>query len=245
MITLSDISVSYSDVLALNNLSLHITEQRTTVLIGPSGCGKSTILRLITGLTEPDGGQLSFYNKPIDGESIRDLRLNLGYVIQEGGLFPHLTIEENLSLMPSYLKWTKDRIEERMDILMGMFHLSSSLLQRYPMEISGGQRQRVSLIRALMLDPQLLLLDEPLGALDSMIRYDLQLELKQMFSQMDKTVLMVTHDLSEAAFFADNIVLMKEGNIVQQGSFQEILDNPRDEFVRKFISAQKSTWQRD
>jgi osmoprotectant transport system ATP-binding protein len=163
----------------------------------------------------------------------------MGYVIQEGGLFPHLTVERNVTLMARQLRWTRPRIGERLGTLEELVRFPPGLLGRYPAELSGGQRQRVSLMRALMLDPDLLLLDEPLGALDPLIRYDLQQELGAIFERLGKTVLLVTHDLAEAAYFAHHLVLMREGRLVQQGRPRALLEAPADPFVTRFVNAQR------
>ena len=164
----------------------------------------------------------------------------MGYVIQEGGLFPHLTAQQNVTLVARYLNWSSDKIDHRLSQLASLVQLNPDSLSRYPAELSGGQRQRVSLMRALMLDPDVLLLDEPLGSLDPMIRFDLQNDLRKIFQQLHTTVVLVTHDLSEAAFFADHIVLLKDGKIVQRGSLRDLIDAPADPFVESFIRAQRS-----
>ena len=158
---------------------------------------------------------------------------------RDGGLFPHLTARANVTLMARHLKLDKSAIDERVEELAALVRLEPALLNRFPGELSGGQRQRVSLMRALALDPEVLLLDEPLGALDPMIRFDLQGDLLDIFRRLAKTVVLVTHDLSEAAFFADTIVLMRNGGIVQQGTAGDVLDHPADDFVKKFVTAQR------
>ena len=166
-------------------------------------------------------------------------RRRVGYVIQEGGLFPHLSVLGNLALLPGYLGWDPERIHERAIELAGLARLPAELLRRFPAELSGGQRQRVALMRALMHDPPTLLLDEPLGALDPLVRHGLQEELRAIFRQLGKTVVMVTHDLAEAAFFSDRLVLMHAGRVVQEGSIDEFRRAPADEFVRRFLAAQR------
>lgn len=166
------------------------------------------------------------------------LRRRMGYVIQEGGLFPHWTVRDNVTVMARFLKWPPERRARRFRELAELVHLDAGLFERYPVELSGGQRQRVSLMRALMLDPDLLLLDEPLGALDPMIRYELQKDLKAIFARLHKTVLLVTHDLAEAAWFGDLLVLLRRGRIAQQGSIREMVQAPADPFVKRFIHAQ-------
>ena len=164
----------------------------------------------------------------------------MGYVIQEGGLFPHLSAGDNVTLMARYLKWDTHRIENRLHELAEIARFPVDGLSRFPAQLSGGQRQRVSLMRALMLDPDVLLLDEPLGALDPMIRADLQTDLKRIFQSLKKTVLLVTHDMGEAAFFSDLIILLRDGEIVQAGTLDEFFETPADPFVTHFINAQRS-----
>lgn len=239
MLQFSGVSKSYGDHTAIHPMDLTVAAGRTTVLIGPSGCGKSTLLRLVAGLAMPDSGQILFEGTPLTPASLAVLRRRMGYVIQEGGLFPHLTVERNVTLMARQLRWPQPQIAERLRTLEELVRFAAGLLGRYPAELSGGQRQRVSLMRALMLDPDLLLLDEPLGALDPLIRYDLQQELGAIFERLGKTVLLVTHDLAEAAYFAQDLVLLRDGRIVQQGRPRELLDAPADPFVTRFVNAQR------
>lgn len=221
-------------------MSLSIEAGRTTALIGPSGCGKTTLLRLMLGLTWPDGGEIRFDGQRLTPENVTELRRRMGYVIQEGGLFPHLTARRNVTLLSDYLGWERSRIDARIESLASLVHIELDLLSRYPAELSGGQRQRLALMRALMPDPEILLLDEPLGALDPMIRYDLQDELRRIFATLAKTVVLVTHDMAEAMFFADDIVLMRDGDIVQRGRPQDLIEHPADEFVQRFLRAQRT-----
>jgi osmoprotectant transport system ATP-binding protein len=239
MLLLNDVSKGFDGIAAVRSFSLTVEEGRTTVLIGPSGCGKSTVLRLIIGLIAPDAGNIEFDGEPVGPESVLMMRRKMGYVIQEGGLFPHLTTRRNITLMASYLGWPHSRIEARVAELIELTQFPEDGLSRYPGQLSGGQRQRVSLMRSLMLDPELLLMDEPLGALDPMIRVDVQAELKSIFRKLKKTVIMVTHDLGEAAYLADTIVLMREGEIVQKGTLRDLLDAPADPFVTRFVRAQR------
>ena len=239
LVQLVDVSKTYADASALQPTSLAIERGKTTVLIGPSGCGKSTLLRLIIGLIEPDAGTIEFDGVPITPDKIDMLRRRIGYVIQEGGLFPHLTARGNVLLMPRHLGKPENEIGSRLSELCALTRFSENLLDRYPVELSGGQRQRVSLMRALMLSPELLLLDEPLGALDPLVRAGLQKDLKEIFVRLKQTALLVTHDLAEAAYLGDEIVLMNEGRIVQQGSIVDLRQKPASEFVTEFINAQR------
>lgn len=239
MIELSQVTKRYGNTIAVRDLTLSVESERTTVLIGPSGSGKSTLLRLVIGLTEPDSGSVEVGGQRLTTANVRALRRHMGYVIQEGGLFPHLTGRENISLMAHHLGWSHTRIDTRLETLTDLVQLDPSRLFQYPSELSGGQRQRVSLMRALMLDPDVLLLDEPLGALDPMIRSGLQDELREIFRRLGKTVVFVTHDVGEAGFFGDQVVLLKNGEIEQQGSMESLLENPVSPFVTNFIQAQR------
>jgi osmoprotectant transport system ATP-binding protein len=236
----SSISKRYGDTEALRAVDLTFEPGKTTVLIGPSGCGKSTLLRLMIGLILPDTGHVRFDGETLTRENAVLLRRKMGYVIQDGGLFPHLTARGNAALVARYLGWGEARIDSRLRELVTLTHFPADGLDRYPAQLSGGQRQRVSLMRALMLDPDVLLMDEPLGALDPMIRNNLQAELRTIYRALAKTVVMVTHDLGEAGYFADTIVLMRAGSIVQVGSFRDLLDSPTEEFVTEFVNAQRS-----
>ncbi len=244
-ITLRDIEMRFGDVAALHSTNLQIAAGQTTVLIGPSGCGKSTILRLIIGLLTPTSGAVEFEGAPVSQDNILALRRRMGYVIQDGGLFPHLTAAQNVTLMVRYLQSAlpEDEIQAKLDELCELTRFPQEGLARYAVELSGGQRQRVSLMRALALDPDVLLLDEPLGALDPMVRASLQTELKEIFGRLGKTVVFVTHDMAEAGYIGDSIVLMREGRIVQQGTLDDLRERPADDFVSEFITAQRSLVQ--
>src|SRR5947208_6693105 len=239
LVELVEVSKRYTDASALHPTNLSAVCGKTTVLIGPSGCGKSTLLRLVIGLVEPDSGAITFNGSQIAPANIDMLRRRIGYVIQEGGLFPHLTARANVLLMARHLGKSNEEMRARLLELCELTRFSGNLLSRYPAELSGGQRQRVSLMRALMLSPELLLLDEPLGALDPLVRASLQKDLKEIFTRLRQTTLFVTHDLAEAAYFGDEIVLMNEGHIVQQGSLADLRERPANDFVSEFINAQR------
>jgi osmoprotectant transport system ATP-binding protein len=239
MIRLEDVSKSYHGKLALHPLTLDIPRGRTTVLLGPSGCSKSTLIRIIIGLVSPDSGRVLIDGVPLTRDNVLEVRQRMGYVIQEGGLFPHLTAYDNAALMPRYLGWSEERIAARIEELIALTQLPSDAMQRYPLQLSGGQRQRVSLVRALVLDPDVLLLDEPLGALDPLIRADLQQDLRKIFALVHKTVVLVTHDIGEAAYLADTVVMLKDGRIIQQGALADLAEQPADPFVTRFIAAQR------
>ena len=240
MLELTDVCKTFGATRAVRSVSLAVPAGRTLALIGPSGCGKSTLLRLMIALISPDAGAVRFESRVLGPDNALELRRRMGYVIQDGGLFPHLTARGNLALQARYLGWRSDRIDVRIAELVEITRFPAAGLGRYPAQLSGGQRQRVSLMRALMLDPQVLLLDEPLGALDPIIRSDLQRDLKAIFEELGKTVVLVTHDLAEAVYLGHRIVLMHEGQIVQEGAYADLLEAPADPFVSRFVSAQRS-----
>ncbi len=239
-LSIKGLSTSLGGRLALAPTSLDFATGRTTVLLGPSGCGKTTLLKLMLGLVAADSGMVRFQGEPVVATNTAALRQRIGYVIQEGGLFPHLSARDNVALMARYLGREAAWIERRMAELADLTQLPADLLPRFPAQLSGGQRQRVALMRALMLDPEVLLLDEPLGALDPMTRHRLQIDLKAIFSGLARTVVLVTHDLHEAAWFADAIVLMREARVVQHGPLDDLLERPSDPFVTEFIRTQRA-----
>jgi len=239
VIALQGVTRSYDGRRVLGPLTLDIPAHRTLALVGPSGCGKSTLLRLVVGLLTPDEGSIEVDGTRVTADTRDRLRLGMGYVIQEGALFPHLTAAENVALLARDQRWSENAIAQRIDGLARLAHFPQELLARYPAQLSGGQRQRVALMRALVLDPAVLLFDEPLGALDPMIRASLQDELAQLFRSLSKTVLFVTHDLAEAAFVADEVVLLREGRIVQRGTAQDLAERPAEPFVTEFVRAQR------
>ncbi len=241
-IELRGVSKNYGTAAALRPTDLTITAGETTVLLGPSGCGKSTLLRLMIGLIRPDQGKVLFGDQELGEANLLEIRRRMGYVIQDGGLFPHLSARHNAALMARYLDWPRQRIDERLAELAELVRLPRERLDAFPAQLSGGQRQRVSLMRALMLDPEVLLLDEPLGALDPVIRADLQTDLRRISRSLGKTVVLVTHDLAEAHYFGNQIVLMREGAIVQRDTFDGLLRRPAEPFVSQFINAQRMGW---
>mgnify|MGYP003575126885 CR=1 FL=1 len=239
LVNLEKVGKRYGDAIALHPTSLSVESGKTTVLIGPSGCGKSTLLRLIIRLIERDSGSIELNGKPVTPDNINALRRRIGYVIQEGGLFPHLTARSNVLLMARQIGKPEEETRDRLSELSELTRSSENLFPRYPLELSGGQRQRVSLMRAWMLSPELLLLDDPLGALDPLVRASLQKDLKEIFRRLGQTVVFVTHDLAEAIYFADKIVLLNEGRIVQKGTITDLRERPADPFVSEFINAQR------
>ncbi len=239
MIELRAVSKTLGGSAVIRDVSFEAVRGETAVLIGPSGCGKSTLLRLMLGLLRPGAGRVWFDGVEVGPATVREVRRRAGYVIQDGGLFPHMTARGNVTLVARQLGRDARSVEGRVEELVALTGFPRDGLERYPVELSGGQRQRVALMRALMLDPDVLLLDEPLGALDPMIRHDLQTELREIFRRLRKTVVLVTHDLHEAAFFGDRIVLLRAGRVVQDGPLRELLERPADPFVTRFVGAQR------
>lgn len=223
----------------VDGLRFQVPRGQTVVLLGESGCGKTTMLRLINRLLLPTGGDVSVEDKSTRSWDAIALRRRIGYVIQEGGLFPHLSAAQNVLLLGRHLKRPENELKLRLEELCALTHFPPDALQRFPGELSGGQRQRVSLMRSLLIDPPLLLLDEPLAALDPMVRATLQDDLKEIFGRLGKTVVLVTHDLAEAAYLGDWIVLFRSGRIVQQGALADLREHPAEPFVTDFISAQR------
>ena len=225
--------------LAVGPFDLTVSAGTITALIGPSGAGKSTLLRMLNGLVWPDSGVVRFRGEPLPRDGLPAVRRQIGYVVQGGALLPHLDARENVALVARWLGWEEARIAARIDELAAVGRLPREALRRFPRQLSGGQAQRVSLMRALMLDPEVLLLDEPLGALDPMTRFELQEDLRDAFTRLGKTVVLVTHDLAEAAFLARRTVLLREGRVVQEGTVEELARSPADEFVARFVRAQR------
>ncbi|WP_456271229.1 ABC transporter ATP-binding protein [Bacillus sp. AK031] len=221
---------------AIKGIDLVIPEGELTALIGPSGCGKTTTMKMINKLIVPTEGKIYINGEEIASKNEVELRRNIGYVIQRIGLLPHMTIEENIALIPKLKGWKKEEYEPRVDELMELVGLEPEIYKkRFPLELSGGQQQRVGVIRALAVEPPIILMDEPFSALDPISREQLQDELKSLQKKIHKTIVFVTHDMDEALKIADNIAVMKDGLIEQLGSPEELLAHPANEFVRAFI----------
>jgi osmoprotectant transport system ATP-binding protein len=238
MIEFRNVEKKYATSVALWPTSLQLEMGKTHIFLGSSGSGKSTLLRLLSGLIAPSSGEIFLNGEKVLARSAKPVGTKIGYVIQEGGLFPHLTAFQNAALQARAQGWSEDKISQRIQDLSKLVQMNESLLQQFPKELSGGQRQRVALMRALMLDPDLILLDEPLGALDPLVRSDLQHELKHIFNLVRKTVIIVTHDINEAAFFGHTLSLFHEGKLLQHGSFEDLAARPACEFVTRFLHAQ-------
>jgi osmoprotectant transport system ATP-binding protein len=240
MLELKDICKTYAGRIVLHPIRLKLPAEKTHVLLGSSGSGKSTLLRIVLSLVPPDSGSVELNGRPVAKMTPAERAAEIGYVPQEGGLFPHFTAEENVSLVARSSGWPKAKIRDRVSELAGLVALDESLLARYPKELSGGQKQRVAIMRAAFKDPKFLILDEPLGALDPIIRSELQMELKGIFRSLGKTVVLVTHDIGEAAYLGDSVSLLREGRLIQTGTMADLLNRPAEPFVTQFINAQRT-----
>lgn len=240
MLTLQNIYKTFEGRLVLTDVNLTVPKGATHALIGSSGSGKTTLLRVTLGLIPFDKGYVKINEQALLSFSPVEWADRIGYVPQDGGLFPHISGFENVCLIAKLRGWNKPKIESRVEELRKLVGLEAPMLGRFPFELSGGQQQRVALMRAAMMDPAVMLLDEPMAALDPLIRRSLQQELKSIFQRLGKTVLLVTHDLGEAVFLAEQITLLHEGRIVQTGTYRDLLVNPADPFVTAFINAQRT-----
>ena len=240
MLTLQNIDKTFDGKLVLSDVNLTVPKGATHALIGSSGSGKTTLLRITLGLIPFDKGYVKINDQALLSFTPAQWADRIGYVPQDGGLFPHITGFHNVSLMPKLRGWEKQRIADRVEELRKLVELDHAVLNRFPYELSGGQQQRVAIMRAAMMDPEVMLLDEPMAALDPLIRRSLQQELKSIFQRLGKTVLLVTHDLGEAVYLAEEITLLHEGKVMQSGTYRELLLHPKDPFVTLFINAQRT-----
>ena len=239
MIKFDNVSKKYGDVTAIKQADLEVKAGEFLVLIGPSGCGKTTMLKMVNRLIPLTTGTLFINDKRISDYNINELRWNIGYVLQQIALFPHLTIAENIAIVPELKKWKRPQIDERIKELMELAGIDyESFKDRYPDELSGGQQQRIGVIRALAADPDILIMDEPFSALDPISREKLQDEFIDIQKQIQKTIIFVTHDMQEALKLADRICLLREGEIVQVGTPEEIVNHPKNEFVKSFVKGE-------
>ncbi|MFB4169113.1 ABC transporter ATP-binding protein [Virgibacillus sp. JSM 102003] len=245
MIEFKNVKKVYPDgTEAIKDFSLKVNEGELVTLIGPSGCGKTTTMKMINRLIEPTVGNIYINGQNINTYKIHELRWNIGYVLQEIALFPHLTIEENIALVPEMKKWKRKNIQERNKNLLNMVGLDPSTYQRrMPSELSGGEQQRIGVIRALAADPDIILMDEPFSALDPISREQLQSDIRKLQKEIKKTIVFVTHDIDEAMALGDKVCLMKDGGIVQVDTPQQLILRPANQYVKDFIGKRKSPWQ--
>ncbi|WP_127545639.1 ABC transporter ATP-binding protein [Paenibacillus amylolyticus] len=239
MIQFENVSKQYPDgTTALRQVNLNINKGELFVMIGPSGCGKTTMLKMINRLIERTDGTVRINERPIDEYNIHELRWNIGYVLQQIALFPHMTIAENIAVVPELRKWKSDQIKERVHTLLDMVGLhGDTYSERKPSELSGGQLQRIGVLRALAADPEIVLMDEPFSALDPMSREKLQDDILDIQRQMKKTIVFVTHDIQEAMKLGDRICIMKDGQVLQVGTPEELIRQPANDFVREFVGS--------
>jgi osmoprotectant transport system ATP-binding protein len=240
MLELQNISKTFEDRIVLADVSLLVPKGATHALIGSSGSGKTTLLRITLGLIPFDRGYVKINDQALLSFTQVEWADRIGYVPQDGGLFPHISGKNNVALVAKLRGWRKARIDGRVEELRRIVDLDPEILTRFPREMSGGQKQRVSIMRAAMMDPAVMLLDEPMAALDPLIRRSVQQELKSIFQRLDKTVLLVTHDLGEAVFLAEQLTMLHEGRVVQSGTYRDLLLTPANPFVSQFINAQRT-----
>src|ERR1700722_19247823 len=240
MLELQNISKTFENRTALDDVNLTVEQGATHALIGSSGSGKTTLLRITLGLIPMDKGYVKINDKALSSFTPAQWADRIGYVPQDGGLFPHLSGRNNVALIAKLRGWDRNRIDKRIEELGKLVDLDATMLARYPAELSGGQKQRVSIMRAAMMDPDVMLLDEPMAALDPLIRRSLQQELKSIFQRLNKTVLLVTHDLGEAVYLAEQLTMLHEGKMVQTGTYRDLLQHPASPFVTQFINAQRT-----
>jgi osmoprotectant transport system ATP-binding protein len=242
MISLRNVTKHFdsSSETAVNELSMDVLEGETVVLVGPSGCGKTTTMKMINRLIEPTSGTITVDGTDVTRQDPVKLRRGMGYVIQSIGLLPHRTVAENIATVPKLEGWEGNKIEGRIDELVSIFELDRSMLERYPSELSGGQRQRVGVARALAADPPVMLMDEPFGAVDPIVRERLQDQFLDIQDRLRKTIVFVTHDIDEAIKMADRIAILNKGGIIEQyAPPEEILREPANEFVKEFVGAER------
>ena len=247
MIRFDNVTKQFPDgTKALKKISVTIPTHKLTAIIGPSGCGKTTLMRMVNRLEIPTEGEVYIDEEPVSARDIVELRRSIGYVIQRIGLIPHMTIEENIAIVPELLGWDKSKTAARVDELLKMVDLDpATFKKRYPLELSGGQQQRVGVSRALASDPNIILMDEPYSALDPISREQLQEELRKLQTEIQKTIVFVTHDMDEALDIADLIIVMRDGEIEQMATPAELIEHQVNDFVRDFIGLDRIARYRD
>lgn len=239
VISFKSISKKYGSTSVLDDVNLDIENEKITALVGESGSGKTTLLQLVNGLTEPTSGIVEVFGEALNYDDIAAVRKKMGYAVQGGGLFPHMSVYENITVMTKLDGWTDGDIKKRVDHVIKLVNLHEELLDRYPHKLSGGQQQRVSLCRAMMLDPRLLLLDEPFSALDPITKDHIHDEFLKMQYAEPRSILLVTHDMDEAVKLGDNIIVIDKGKIIQQGRTDDIIKNPATDYVRDLLNTAK------
>ena len=236
VIEFDQVTKSYNNTPVVKNISLRISANLTTALVGESGSGKSTLLQIINGLVIPESGKVTIFGLNIDYMALPKFRRKMGYAVQGAGLFPHLTVRQNIVLMASLEKWSVNEIQERYLYLLDLLDLEKDFSERYPHSLSGGQQQRVSLCRAMMLNPPLMLLDEPFSALDPITRESIHDEFLKLQKAESRSIVLVTHDMSEALKLADHLVILKDGEVIQTGSVDEVEMTPANEYVERLFT---------
>lgn len=232
----SHVEKAYSDTTVIRDISLEIPRNVTTALVGESGSGKSTLLQIVNGLVVPDAGEVRLEGELLDYDDLPRLRRHMGYAVQGAGLFPHLTVERNVTLMATLEAWSAEAIARRYEYLFDLLELPIDFSSRYPHSLSGGQQQRVSLCRAMMLNPPLMLLDEPFSALDPITRKSIHEEFLRLRQAESRSIILVTHDMSEAVKLAQHLVILKEGAVVQQGAIDDVRSSPDDDYVARLFA---------
>ncbi|WP_185205726.1 ABC transporter ATP-binding protein [Chryseobacterium sp. C3] len=241
MITVESVSKSFNNRPAVDDISFAAHEKEILVLLGTSGCGKTTTLKMINRLIESDSGRILIDGKNIKDQNVEQLRMGIGYVMQNSGLFPHYTVADNIAVVPKLQEWNSKQIKDRTEELIQKLHLSDDVLNRFPHELSGGQQQRVGIARALIANTPVLLMDEPFGALDNMTKSEIHNEFKTLDELKNKTIILVTHDVSEAFELGHRICLMDKGKIIQIGTPKEMIYRPANDFVKNFFANNRLT----
>ena len=241
MIEFINVGMTYPNGnVGLKNINLTIKESEITVFIGPSGSGKTTLLKMINRLEDNTTGEVKINGKNVKDYNIHKMRWDIGYALQQVALFPHMTVEENIAIVPELKKWKKEKIDARINELLNTVGLEpEKYRKRNPLELSGGEAQRVGIARALAADPKIILMDEPFSALDPITRANLQEDVKKLQKQIHKTIVFVTHDIEEAFLLGDKICIIQDGELIQSGTKHEIISNPKNDFVKKFIAIKK------
>lgn len=245
MIEFKHVSKTYEDSRhsALEDISLKIGAGELMTIVGPSGSGKTTALKMINRLIQPSAGTIEIMGKDIGVYPVHQLRMNIGYVLQQIALFPHMTIEENIKIVPELKKWDKRQMDSKVDKMMELIGLDASeYLNRYPRELSGGEQQRIGIVRALAADPNIILMDEPFSALDPITRSNLQKDIQKLQKEIHKTIVFVTHDMEEAKLLGDRICLMNKGKVIQVDTPHDMVHAPKNEFVERFFGKETSVW---